>query len=239
MCIRDSTYYIQGRHEAQKFIAGSQDGIYYLTVVNASNSPTISEFAGDKYSQPVKELFPQTNRDNPVSDPEETKSFAVPNLIGKVVVNDVQKSITKETLTKFNRDVDTGIALTNIVSSTTGIAHTLHSSVDHGLNKATLVSIANSGNGYGIGSAVEETYYNASLVSIGTSVTGVNATAKVTVAPTGGVTAIELMDGGSSFNVGNTLAVVGIATTTGYSQATVTVSKVYDNTGDSIRVVGV
>ena len=47
------------------------------------------------------------------------------------------------------------------------------------------------------------------------------------------------MDGGSSFNVGNTLAVVGIATTTGYNQATVTVSKVYDNTGDSIRVVGV
>ena len=160
-------------------------------------------------------------------------------MIGKVVVNDVQKSITKETLTKFNRDVDTGIALSNIVSSTTGIAHTLQSSVDHGLNKATLVSIANSGAGYGIGSAVEETYYNANLISIGASVTGVNATAKVTVAPTGGVTAIELMDGGSSFNVGNTLAVVGIATTTGYSQATVTVSKVYDNTGDSIRVVGV
>ena len=233
------TYYIQGSHEAQKFIAGNQDGIYYLTVVNASNSPTITEFAGDKYSQPVKELFPQTNRDNPVSDPEETTSFAVPDMIGKVVVNDVQKSVTKETLTKFNRDVDTGIVLNNIVSSTTGIAHTLHSSVDHGLNKATSVSIASSGAGYGIGSAVEETYYNASLVSLASSVTGVNATAKVTVAPTGGVTAIELMDGGSSFNVGNTLAVVGIATTTGYTQATVSVDTVYDNTGDSIRVIGV
>ena len=233
------TYYIQGSHEAQKFIAGSQDGIYYLTVVNASNSPTITEFAGDKYSQPVKELFPQTNRDNPVSDPEETKSFAVPDMIGKVVVNDVQNSITKETLTKFNRDVDVGIALTDIVSSTTGIAHTLHSTVDHGLNKATLVSIAASGAGYGIGSAVEETYYNANLVSLASSVTGANATAKVTVAPTGGITAIELMDGGSGFNVGNTLAVVGIATTTGYTQATVSVDKVYDNTGDSIRVIGV
>ena len=86
---------------------------------------------------------------------------------------------------------------------------------------------------------IRDRYYNASLVSIETSVTGVNASAKVTVAPTGGITTIELMDGGSSFNVGNTLAVVGIATTTGYSQATVTVSKVYDNTGDSIRVVGV
>ena len=235
----NDSYYIHGSQEAQKFIAGNQDGIYYLTVVNASNSPTVSEFAGDKFSQPVKEIFPQTNRDNPVSDPEETASFAVANLIGKVVVDDVQKSVTKETLTKFNRDVDVGIALTDVVSSTTGIAHTLHSSVDHGLNKATLVSIAFSGAGYGIGSAVEETYYNANLVSIGASVTGVNATAKVTVAPTGGITAIELMDGGSSFNVGNTLAVVGIATTTGYNQATVTVSKVYDNTGDSIRVVGV
>ena len=233
------TYYIHGSEEVQKFIAGSQDGIYYLTVLNASNAPTVSEFAGDKFSQPVKELFPQINRDNPLSDPEETSSFAVANLIGKVVVDDVQKSVTKETLTKFNRDVDVGIAVTDIVSSTTGIAHTIHTNVDHGLNKATLVSIAFSGAGYGIGSAVEETYYNANLVSIGASVTGVNATAKVTVAPTGGITAIELMDGGSAFNVGNTLAVVGIATTTGYDQATVTVSKVYNNIGDSIRIVGV
>ena len=47
------------------------------------------------------------------------------------------------------------------------------------------------------------------------------------------------MDGGSAYGVGNTMAVVGIATTTGYSQAVVQVSAIYDNVGDSIRVLGV
>ena len=47
------------------------------------------------------------------------------------------------------------------------------------------------------------------------------------------------MDGGSAYGVGNTMAVVGVATTTGYSQAVVQVSAIYDNVGDTIRVIGV
>ena len=35
------------------------------------------------------------------------------------------------------------------------------------------------------------------------------------------------------------MAVVGVATTTGYSQAVVQVSAIYDNVGDTIRVIGV
>ena len=45
------------------------------------------------------------------------------------------------------------------------------------------------------------------------------------------------MDGGSAYGIGNTLAVaVGIGTTTGYSQAVLTVDKIYDNVGDTIRL---
>ena len=48
------------------------------------------------------------------------------------------------------------------------------------------------------------------------------------------------MDGGSAYGIGNTLAVaVGVGTTTGYSQAVLTVDKIYDNVGDSIRITGV
>ena len=47
------------------------------------------------------------------------------------------------------------------------------------------------------------------------------------------------MDGGSAYGIGNTMAVVGVGTTTGYSQAVLSVSKIYDNVGDVIRIVGV
>ena len=47
------------------------------------------------------------------------------------------------------------------------------------------------------------------------------------------------MDGGSAYGVGNTMNVVGVDTTASFSQAVVEVSKIYDNTGDVVRVVGV
>ena len=157
-------------------------------------------------------------------------------MIGKVVVDDVRNSVTKETLTKFNRDIDIGIGVTNIYSGT-GIAHTIHTSYAHGLNRLTQVSIANSGAGYGDGTAGN--IYNARLVAIGASITGEGATAKLTVDSNGGITAVKIMNGGSAYGIGNTMAVVGTATTTGYSQGVLKVSQVYDNVGDTLKVVGV
>ena len=232
------TFYVFRSEEAQKYISGEQDGVYYLTLLNSSNSPTVSPFTGQSFSQPVKELYPQVNRDTPVADPGESVSFAVPDLIGNVVVNDVRKSITNETLGKFTKDEGVGIAITNINSvPSSGIAHTINTVIDHGLNRLTKVSIANSGAGYGTGSGGD--IYNARLVSIGASVTGSNATVKLTVDDNGGITAVKVMDGGSAYGIGNTMAVVGVGTTTGYSQAVLSVSQVYDNIGDVIRVSGV
>ena len=47
------------------------------------------------------------------------------------------------------------------------------------------------------------------------------------------------MDGGGAYGIGNTMHVVGIATTTGHSKAVVTVTNIYDNVGDIVRVSGV
>ena len=231
-----NTYYIYRNEEAQKFISGKQDGIYYLTFVNSSNSPSINYFSEEKFSQPVKELYPQVNRDNPISDPDETKSFAQSSLVGEVLVDDVRNSITKETILKNMLDSDVGVGITNIVSagSTT---HTVYTSIEHGLNRVVKVSIANSGSGYGSGSAGD--LYNARLVGLGGSITGQHATAKISVNALGNLTNITIMDGGSAYGIGNTLAVVGVATTAGYSQATVTVTRVYNNVGDSVRLSGV
>lgn len=231
-----NTYYVYRSTEAQKYVAGQQDGIYYLTLVNSSNAPTVSPFTAEKYTQPVKELYPQTNRDNPVSDVDETSCFASSSIIGQVSVDDVRKSTTKETLFKVLKDTDVGAGVTNIVS-TTSTTHTIYASVDHGLNRITAVSIGNSGAGYGSGAG--GTLYNAKLVGFAGSTTGSYATAKITLNTSGNITDVKIMDGGSAYGIGNTLAVIGVTTTTGYSQAYVTVTKIYNNVGDTVRVSGI
>ena len=230
------TYYVYRLSEAQKYISGEQDGIYYASVLNASNSPTITPFTGEKFSQPVKELFPQTSRDNPISDPEPASCFAASNLIGLVNTNDPRNSITKETLDKINFDKAIGVGITDVFS-VTGTAHTIHTSYDHGLNRVTGLSIVDGGAGYGSGTAGD--IYDAKLISIGSSVTGKHATAKLTVNGSGTITAVKVMDGGSAYGIGNTMSVVGVVTTAGFTSAVVEVSNIYNNIGDSVRVVGV
>ena len=230
------TYYVYSAEEAKKYVSGEQDGIYYLTLLNASNSTPVTPFTNEKFSQPVSDLYPQTNRDNPSSDPDPTVSFATADLIGDVVVNNTQNSVTRETLNKFNADNDIGVNISNIASQS-GTAHTIYSDNEHGLNRLTKVSITAGGAGYGSGSAGD--IYNASLVAIGASVTGKSASAKITVNGSGTITAIKIMDGGSAYGIGNTLAVTGVTTFAPYTQAVVTVDDIYDNVGDTVRVIGV
>jgi hypothetical protein len=232
----NDTYYIYRSEEAQKFIAGEQDGVYYLTLVNASNSPSVIPFENEKFSQPVKELYPQVNRDNPEADPEETKSFASSSLIGEVIVNDVRNSLTKETINKSFKDSDIGIGVTDI-RSISPTNHTIFTSHDHGLNRITQVSITNPGSGYGPG--VPGDYYNATLVGLAGSTVGQFATAKVTLDGAGSISDIKIMDGGSAYGVGNVLTITGIGVTSGFSPATITVSNVYNNVGDVVKIAGV
>ena len=238
------SFLIYRTQEVQKYVSGKQDGIYYLTLVNASNKPSVSPFSTEKYSQPVRELYPQTSRDNPQSDPKATTSFAAPAIIGQVVVDDVKNSITKEALSKKIFDANIGIAITDIISSDPNLVgsaqtHSLFTHIDHGLNRVTRVSVANSGSGYGSG--VSAGIYNALLVGFAGSTTGSNATAKITVDSSGGITDVKIMHGGSAYGIGNTLAVSvsGISTFAPFSQAVVRVESIYDNVGDVIRVSGI
>ena len=78
------------------------------------------------------------------------------------------------------------------------------------------------------------------MVAIGSSTTGKHATAKVVIA-SNAVDSVTIMDGGSAYGIGNTMAIVGVTTTgTGtFTEAVVEVTKIYDNVGDVIRVTGV
>ena len=233
-----TNFIVQGSQEVQPLISGKQDGIYYFTLINGSNKPATAPFTNRNFAQPVVNLYPQRDKDTPTSDPEPSTSFAESETIGSVIIDDVKKSITRETIDKFIANTDIGVGVTDIVTSVGGTVHTIHTEIDHGFNRVTRVSIASSGNDYGTGA--NATYYNAKLVSIGSSTTGKHATAKVDVADSGGITAIQIMDGGSAYGIGNTMHVVGIATTgNSHVPAVVTVTSIYDNRGDIVRIAGV
>ena len=207
-------------------------------VANNSNTPTVSPFSTERFSQPIQFLYPQTNRDNPKSDPQPAKSFALPTPIGQVVVNEPQNSITKETIQDTIFDFNIGFGITAMQSNTAGTAHTIFTTIDHGLNRVVSVGIASSGVGYGNGNAGY--LYNARLVSTGAATTqGQNATARLQVNSSGNIVAVKVMDGGSAYQVGESFEVVGVGTTSGHTVGVVTVTKVYSNIGDTLSLAGV
>lgn len=226
------TYQVYKSEEIQSYVQDVQDGIYYLTLINVSNSSSIAPFNNIKFSQPIKNLYPQLNRDNPQSDPTPAVSFALPDPIGGVIVNDPQKSITKETINKTIIDQKVGIALTNIVSNLAGTAHTLYTTIDHGLNGISGVTISSAGSGYITGN-----YYNVSLVGGASSTTGKNATLSVTVNGSGGISSVRIMDPGSAYGVGNTLSLSGVGTVG--NGCVITVTNIIDSTNRTIDLSGV
>ena len=233
----NNTYVVYRSEEVQKYINGEQDGVYYLTLTNASNSPSITPFTAEKFSQPIKELFPQINRDNPKADPEKAQSFASSSLIGEVVINDVRNSLTKETIHKVLADSEIATKVSNIRSAS-NILHDIDTTIDHGLNRITKVAITNAGSGYGAGNAAS--FYNVNLVGFAGSTIGQYATARISVNGSGSIIGdVVIMDGGSAYGIGNTLTVAGIGSTVGFSTAILTVTQIYNNVGDVVQISGI
>lgn len=236
----EGTYFVYKSEEIKSFVQNEQDGVYHITVLNSSNSPTVSPFTGLHLPQPIGNLYPEYDRDNPTSDPNEARSHATRDLIGRVIVNHPENSITKETAISSLLDNGVGFGITDIISdqATDATTHTIFTNNDHGFNRLIEAEIVYGGTQYGSGSGTEESHFNAQLVGFAGSVTGSHATAKVKVSAAGTLTDIKIIDGGSAYGVGNTLSVVGIATSgdTGFIPGYVRVTRVYSNIGDSISV---
>jgi hypothetical protein len=264
------TYVVYRTEEIQEYIQNEKDGIYYLIVTDSSTSPSVSPFregsasfdifgnqlttdittasgTPNKFLQPIQYLYPQTNRDNPQSDPPNTVSYALPDPIGQVVINNPEHSLTKEGLAKASLDFNVGIGLTDIVSAFDGFSvsqynHTLYTRFEHGYNRATSAAILYPGYNYGFG--VAGSLYNARLVGITSTAIGVEATAAINVDSSGSVTGITIMDGGSAYKVGDLCAVVGVVTAAGsglgvWVPAVVQITNIYDNRGDTLGIQGV
>ena len=226
----NNTFSVFKAEELQKYVQNVQDGVYHLTVVNTSITPGIAPFNTLKLSQPLDNLYPQTNRDNPASDPVPATSYADQEIIGNVYSNEPQNSVTKEAAEKAQIDFASGIGLVDI-KSTSGIAHTLYTSHDHGLCGITSVTVTNAGAGYTTG-----TYYG---VRLGVSTTGANANARVTVDGTGAISDVTIMDGGSAYEVGDIISLVDVGTTAPSTPAVLRVQNTYNCIGECIEVGGV
>ena len=224
-------FQIYKSEEVQKFVRDKQDGIYELTVIYNSISPTVAPFTNFKFSQPLSNLYPQLDRDNLNVDPDPTVCFADSNLIGNVVVNNPENSITKESFNKFNSDLVVGFGVTGMVSNSTGTSHTIYTSVDHGLSGITNVSIVSAGTSY-----ISGTYYG---VGVSTTSGGQSASFKVVVDGSQQVSSVSLMNGGSNYSVGNRISIVsGIGTTTGFIPAVLDVTAIVDSIDNSVSVSG-
>ena len=220
-------------NQIQEYIPNKQSGVYDLLVVSAGNKPVVSPFTNQRYSQPIANLYPQLNRDNPRSDVPAANCFASSDIIGEVVVNDPRNSLTKETLASGLYDFGVGIGISNVVSNATGTAHTITSRIEHGFNRATKLSITTAGTKYGNGGSAR--LLNAKLEPASTGA-GKNVTALIDINSAGEITNAEIMDGGSGCSVGDRFNVVGVATTAGHVVGVVSVTQIYSNVGDVIRL---
>jgi len=100
----DDVYYIYDIEKEQELIKANQNGIYYMTILKGSISPTDSNVNSFSFAQNINDLYPDLDKDNPVEDPNEATSVASNVTIGLVTTTDGSNnedkalSITKEVI---------------------------------------------------------------------------------------------------------------------------------------------
>ena len=97
-------YYIYDIQTEQELKKSVQDGIYYMTVLKGSISPTNGNLSDFSFAQNINNLYPTLDKDNPTEDPNEATSVASNITVGLVEttngsgVEDLSLSITKEAM---------------------------------------------------------------------------------------------------------------------------------------------
>ena len=238
---KDSIY-VYRVQEAKPHIPGTsgQDGIYNLILTCGSVSLDKDLGFGvsmKSFSQDVRNLYPQQDRDNYESDPQPSVSFATPEVVGLVLSNDKKKSLTRESLNYFMQGFNVGTAVTGAVVTGTGnTTVTLFSDTEHRFNSIKSVNIIDGGSGYNNGSGIATVIYSADLVNNG--LIGKNAAAEVQISAAGTVTSVKVIDGGCAYGVGNTMTVDPFPAGAATSPAVVEVTAIFNNVGDGMDLNG-
>lgn len=226
------SYFIYRVNQVKKHVPGDdgQDGIYHLVCLNSSVSPDSNvgyELYTKQFSQDVRNLYPQQDRDNLNTNPKSSVSYSDLKVIGDVITNDKRHSITREGLDYFIKGTKVGYAITQLdLSGTNNSTITVFTDVEHNLN-----SIKTFTNTAGSGYTPSSTLFSVQLTAISSN--GEGATAKVTTDAGGAISNVELLDPGSAYAVGDDLSIPG-----GVVNATITITGINDNTTDAIELNG-
>jgi hypothetical protein len=98
-------YYIYAVETFQEFVRGEADGIYYLTLLSASVTPSTDNFNDMAFSQRTQDVYPAFDRDNPSADPAAAVSVADNETIGLVKTTDGATPTPKvDTLRSITRE---------------------------------------------------------------------------------------------------------------------------------------
>ena len=167
--------------------------------MNAGNTIN-TEFTNSSYSQKVTNLYPQLDRDNNHSNPPASTSFAKRTPIGDVVTNDLQRSITRETVDKFTDSFSNANKITSVVDS--GASAVIVFDDEHQLNGLNAYTTLNGGSGHNDGTYTNVRLFNNSAAPASAVWDG--ATADVTVSG-GAVTGATITEPGSGYSASETL----------------------------------
>ena len=231
-----SNLYVYRNEVISPYVQGSQDGIYHLYVLNASNKIT-NEFTNLEYSQSPVDLYPQLDRDNVEANPQSAKTFSLRAPIGDTNTSDLKKSITRETVDKLSIALGIGQTISS-VSSVSSTSATLNFGRRHGLGSVVTGTLYTPNANY-----IPGTHYDVKLLdtdpnpSVGT---WKGATAKVVVESGGNVSSVVVISGGSGYTSGQVLYLdssrVGSGSNATY---TITTAGISTNIGDVVQVTGV
>ena len=186
----------------EPYIRGENDGVYLLEVLSADYAPP-QEFTPKKYEQNVTYYYPQQDRDNIDINPPAAKSFARRNPVGKVDINDMRNSLTREAGDKFLKTFNVGYAVSSVTPVSAGIC-TIGFENQHDFGGLITHENLVTGVGY-----AETTKHNVRLLN-GSDWSGATATVTVGVGSTT-ITGFEVFAPGSGYVGGETLTVEGFS----------------------------
>ena len=225
------------------YVKDVQDGVYYLYVLNANNAiqDPSGEFAENKYSQNITDLYPQLDRDNFDDNPPAAVSYAKRTPLGEVVTNDLKRSLTRESADKFSKTFNVGKEITSLTSTNTSATLTFEG--QHGLSGITTFTTLNGGSGH-----TDGTYSNVRLINNSTlaptnlevlNLVWDGALARVTVSG-GAVTNAVITSPGSGYLNGETLffdanQIGGVP----QASLTITTDDINDATTDYVQITGI
>ena len=217
-----------------------QDGVYNV-ILTCASVPLDKDLgfgvSFKSFSQDVRNLYPQQDRDNYNSDPEPTITHSSAKVVGEVITSDKKKSLTKESLGYFMQGQQVGFAATGAVITGSGnTTVTLYTDVEHNFNSIKSVNVTNPGAGYNNGSGIATVIYAADLDNA--ALIGKNAAAKVTVSAAGTITNVSLLDGGCGYGIGNTMTVSSFPAGAASVSGVVEVTGIFNNIGDGLNLSG-